>query len=75
MSYLAVNISSKDGTVFFGEEARAVGPHGRLPLESKPTFWTSNIQLVKSITRQRATKAVHPASELPLEEPSEVSNG
>jgi hypothetical protein len=53
MSWLAVNNSSKAGTVFFGKEAKTVGPHGKVSLTSKPTYWTSNIKLVKSIARSR----------------------
>jgi hypothetical protein len=59
MSWLAVNNSSKAGTVFFGKDTQTVGPHGKATLQAKPTFWTSNIQLVKSITRDRSSAAGH----------------
>jgi hypothetical protein len=70
MSYLAVNTSNKVGTVFFGADAQTVGPHEKLPLQSKPSFWTSNIQLVKSITRSRASSMSSSSAEA-----SEVGNG
>jgi hypothetical protein len=59
MSWLAVNNSGKAGTVFFGVETQTVGPHGKVSLQSKPTFWTSNIALVKSIVRSRSSAGEH----------------
>jgi hypothetical protein len=47
VSNFAVNNSNKAGTVFFGEEAVAVGPYGKLELDSMPSYWTKNIQLVR----------------------------
>jgi hypothetical protein len=50
-----VNNSSRAGTVFFGKDSVTVGPYEKFRLDSVPSYWTKNLQLVRGITRSRGS--------------------